>query len=183
MTARQQWGLVLAMIILLAGGAFTATHFLTDELTAITVGTDAPAFTARTLDAVPRTITLADFRGEVVLLNIWATWCGPCRVEMPSMQSVYAALGPQGLKVVAVSIDEAGKEQEIRDFAHTFGLTFPLLHDASGTIQDIYRTAGVPETVVLARDGTIRKKWTGADDWNSAGNRALFTQLLAEPRP
>ena len=96
---------------------------------------------------------------------------------------LYTALGPKGLKIVAVSIDTEGKEQDIHDFAKQFGLTFDVLHDASGAIQDIYRTAGVPETMVIARDGTIRRKWTGADDWNSADNRTLLAQLLAEPRP
>ena len=183
MTARQQWMLVLAMVALLAGGAFTAMHFLKDELTEVTVGSDAPGFSARTLDATPTNRTLAHYRGDVVVLNIWATWCGPCRVEMPSFQLLYSALGPKGLKIVAVSIDSEGKQQDIRDFAKQFGLSFDLLHDASGGIQDVYRTAGVPETMVIARDGTIRRKWTGAADWNSADNRLLLEQLLAEPRP
>jgi peroxiredoxin len=96
---------------------------------------------------------------------------------------VHRALGPQGLKVVAVSVDDPGSEQAIRDFAREFGLTFELLHDASGAIQGIYRTTGVPETFVIGRDGTIRKKWMAEDNWNSEGNRRLFTALLAEPRP
>ncbi len=174
---------VLAMIAVLGGGAFAATHFLKDELAAVTVGAKAPSFTAKTLDATPVTRTLAHYRGEVVLLNIWATWCAPCRVEMPSFELVHKALSANGLKVVAVSIDDSGKGQEIREFATQFGLTFQLLHDETGNIQDTYRTAGVPETIVIARDGTIRKKWTGADDWNSESNRTLLSQLLAEPRP
>jgi peroxiredoxin len=116
----------------------------------------------------------------VVLLNIWATWCAPCRVEMPSMEQLHRELGPRGLHVVAVSIDDPGSEQAIRDFARQLGLTFEILHDASGGIQKQYQTTGVPETFVIGRDGVIRKKVIGAAPWNSEGNRALFEQLLAE---
>ena len=86
------------------------------------------------------------------------------------------------MKVVAVSIDEAGFAQQIREFTAALHLTFEILHDDTGAIQAIYRTAGVPETFVIGRDGVIRKRWIGAEDWNSATNRALVAQLLAEPR-
>jgi peroxiredoxin len=182
-TARQQWLVVLGIVALLGGGAWAASHFLKDELTSVAVGGEAPGFAAATLTAPARMKSLSDYRGEVVVLNIWATWCAPCRKEMPSFEAVHRALGPQGLKVVAVSVDDPGSEQAIRDFAQEFGLTFELLHDASGAIQGIYRTTGVPETFVIGRDGTIRKKWMAEDNWNSEGNRRLFTALLAEPRP
>ena len=127
--------------------------------------------------------TLTDYRGDVVLLNIWATWCIPCRTEMPSIEAVHQSLGPKGLKVVAISIDDEGAEQKIQDFAKEFNLTFEMLHDPAGTIQGIYRTTGVPETFVIGRDGVIRKKWIGAEDWNSDGNQRLLSSLLAEPKP
>ena len=127
--------------------------------------------------------SLADFRGKAILLNLWATWCIPCRTEMPSIEAVHQALAPQGLKVVAVSIDDEGAEQKILDFAKEFKLTFEMLHDPSGSIQGIYRTTGVPETFVIGRDGVIRKKWIGAEDWNSDGNQRLLSSLLAEPKP
>ncbi|MFN9089565.1 MAG: TlpA disulfide reductase family protein, partial [Gemmatimonadaceae bacterium] len=115
--------------------------------------------------------------------NIWATWCIPCRTEMPSMEALYKQLGPKGLRIVAVSVDNAGEEQKIRDFVKEYDLTFEVLHDAAGTIQGLYRTTGVPETFVFDRQGVIRKKWIGADDWNSDGNRRLLEQLLAQPAP
>ncbi len=183
MTVKQQWLVVLGIVVILAGGALTATHFLKDELTSVSIGSDAPPFSAVTLEATPKARTLADYHGDVVLLNIWATWCKPCRTEMPSIQAVHTQLAGKGLKVVAVSIDDAGKQQTIRDFAKEFGLTFEILHDSTGLIQGIYRTTGVPETFVIARDGSIRKKWIGPEDWNSAGNKLLLEQLLAEPRP
>lgn len=183
MTAKQQWMIVGAIVALLGGGAFAATHFLKDELTSVTVGSEAPDFSAKTLDPAPAVKTLADYKGQVVVLNIWATYCIPCRTEMPSIESVYQDLRGKGLKVVAVSVDQANYEQQIRDFAKEYKLSFEILYDASGAIQSQYRTTGVPETFVIGRDGVIHKKWIGAEDWNSAGNRRLLEQLLAEPAP
>lgn len=182
MTVKQQWMVVLGIVAVLAGGALTASHFLKDELTAITVGSDAPGFAVQTIDPAPKMKTLTDYRGEVVVLNIWATWCIPCRTEMPSMEALFKELGPKGLKVVAVSVDNAGEEQKIRDFVKEYGLSFEILHDAAGAIQGIYRTTGVPETFVIDREGVIRKKWIGAEDWNSDGNKRLLEQLLAQPK-
>lgn len=183
MTAKQQWMIVGAIVALLGGGAFAATHFLKDELTSVSIGSQAPDFSAKTLDAAPKTKTLADYKGQVVVLNIWATYCIPCRTEMPSIESVYQDLGRKGLKVVAVSVDQSNYEQQIRDFAKEYKLSFEILYDESGAIQSLYRTTGVPETFVIGRDGVIHKKWIGAEDWNSAGNRRLLEQLLAEPAP
>jgi cytochrome c biogenesis protein CcmG, thiol:disulfide interchange protein DsbE len=179
-TARQQWGLVLGAVALLGAALFAATRLLGDELFPVTVGSRAPDFRAATLDAAPRVKTLADYRGRVVLLNVWATWCAPCRVEMPSIERLHRELGPRGLAVVAVSIDDPGTDDAIRDFAHALGLTFEILHDAPGTIQRTYQTSGVPETFVIGPDGVIRKKVIGAADWASDANRALFARLLEE---
>lgn len=182
MTIRQQWGIVAAVVVLLGGGLATATHLLGDELFPVSVGARAPDFTARTLDTPPVTKTLADYRGEVVLVNVWATWCGPCRVEMPSLQALHQSFGARGLRIVAVSIDDPGMEHAIRAFVRDYRLTFEILHDAPNAISRQYQTTGVPETFVIGRDGVIRKKVIGAMDWNSQGTRALVAQLLAEPR-
>ena len=183
MTTRQQWGIVGAIVLLLGGGLATATHLLGDELFPVSVGARAPDFSARTLDARPATKTLADYRGEVVLLNVWATWCGPCRIEMPALQALHESFGPRGLHVVAVSVDDAGMEDAIRAFVREYRLTFEVLHDAPSAISRRYQTTGVPETFVIGRDGVIRRKVIGAVDWNSVGTRALVAQLLAERRP
>jgi cytochrome c biogenesis protein CcmG/thiol:disulfide interchange protein DsbE len=130
---------------------------------------------------MPSTKSLADYKGQVVLLNIWGTFCLPCRDEMPAIEKLHQAMAPQGLKVVAVSMDDPGFEKQIRSFVKEFGLTFQILYDPSGKITNDYQTTGVPETFIIARDGVIRKKVIGASDWNSEGNRALISQLLAEP--
>lgn len=183
MTIRQQWTIVALFVAIAGGGLFAATRYLGGEMFPVSVGSRAPDFHATTLTAPAVTRSLASYRGQVVLLNIWATWCGPCRIEMPSIETLHRELGPDGLKIVAVSIDNPGTEQQIRDFAHEYDLTFDILHDPSGDIQQAYQTTGVPETFVIGRDGTIRKKVIGATRWDSPANRAVITQLLAERAP
>jgi cytochrome c biogenesis protein CcmG, thiol:disulfide interchange protein DsbE len=179
MTAKRQWQLVIGVVVALGVGLWAATHFLGDELFPVAVGSEAPPFTAATLDAQPKPRTLADYKGQVVLVNVWATWCGPCRHEMPSMQALYEDFAPRGFKIAAVSIDDAGTEQRVREFAQEFGLTFDILHDPSGSIQQIYQTTGVPENFLIGADGVIRKK-AYAQDWNSEANRTLIARLLDE---
>lgn len=179
MTARGQWLTVLGVVAALALGLVAATHFLGDELFQVEVGTKAPAFTAKTLDPTPSVRALDAYKGQVVLLNVWATWCPPCRQEMPSMEALYKDFAPRGFKIVAVSIDETKDAQKVRDFIKEFGITFDVLHDGPGDIQRIYQTTGVPENFLLGADGVIRKK-AYAQDWNSETNRALVARLLDE---
>jgi peroxiredoxin len=180
MTARQQWTVVGIIVLVLGGALFAASRLLGDQLYPVSVGSKAPPFSAVTVDSIPRTRTLSDYKGQVVLLNIWGTFCLPCRDEMPAIEKLHKEMAPRGLKVVAVSMDEPGFENQIRAFVKEFGLTFQILYDPTGKITNDYQTTGVPETFVIARDGVIRKKVIGASDWNSEGNRALITQLLSE---
>lgn len=178
MTARQQWLTVLGAVCVLALGLVAATHFLGDELFPVSVGSQAPPIVATTLDSTPHPISLADYEGKVVLLNVWATWCEPCRVEMPSIQKLYDEFGARGLVVLGVSIDDPGSEDRIREFAKEYGLTFEILHDPEQQTKRNYQVTGFPETFVIGREGTIRKKVWGATDWSSEANRALIGELL-----
>lgn len=184
MTARQQWAIVGAVIAVLGIGLLTASHYMQDELFPVAPGSRAPDFRARVLGA-KQYKTLADYKGKVVLLNIWATWCEPCRVEIPSLERLYKVYGDSGLKLVAVSIDDYVSDDSIRSFARNLGVTFEILHDSTHAIERAYQTTGYPESFVIGPDGTIRKKWIGPDDWSSQGNRALVAQLLGlqTPRP
>ena len=164
--------------MLLGGGAVAATRVLRSELAAVSVGSPAPPFRALTLDSVPQVRTLADYAGHVVLLNVWATWCAPCRIEMPSMEALHRDFAAKGLRVVAVSVDQIAGAPQIRDFAQELGLTFDILHDSAQTIVRAYHVNGYPYSFVIGRDGTIRRKWIGPEDWNSPSNRALMTALL-----
>jgi peroxiredoxin len=162
---------------------FAGKRILGNELSPLGVGVEAPNFSALTLDSVPASKSLAEYRGNVIMINIWATWCLPCRVEMPSIEQLHRTLGPKGLKVLGVSVDDPGTEAQIRDFVKQYGLTFEILHDPKGQEGDVskdYQTTGYPETVIIGRDGIIRKKLIGASDWNSPENRGLVERLLAE---
>jgi cytochrome c biogenesis protein CcmG, thiol:disulfide interchange protein DsbE len=183
MSARRQWLVVGIVVLLLGGGAAAATRVLRGELGAVAVGAPAPAFAALTVDSVPRVRTLADYAGHVVLLNVWATWCAPCRIEMPSMEALHRDFGPRGLRIVAVSVDQIAGPPQVREFARELGLTFEILHDSAQHISRAYQVNGYPQSFVIGRDGTIRRKWIGAEDWNSPSNRALVTALLSPTGP
>ncbi|MBW8770852.1 MAG: TlpA family protein disulfide reductase [Gemmatimonadetes bacterium] len=105
MTQRQQWGIVAGVVLLLALVLGAGVHFLGDELFPVSVGSKAPPIHGVTLDSAKREKTLGDYKGKVVLLNVWATWCEPCRVEMPSIEKLHREFGPHGLSVVAISVD------------------------------------------------------------------------------
>ena len=125
------------------------------------------------------------YKGQVVLVNLWATWCPPCREEMPAMERLYRELGPRGLKIAAVSVDE-GDTQNVLAFTHELGLTFDILHDRDGSVADAYQVTGWPESFLLDKDGVIVKKVIGAHPWGSEANRVIVSQLLGvqlAPRP
>jgi cytochrome c biogenesis protein CcmG/thiol:disulfide interchange protein DsbE len=174
----KQWMLVGTIVGALGLGAAALVKFGPERVGA-TVGAHAPDF--RVVDlATGDTVSLRQrYRGSVTLVNIWATWCVPCKVEMPSMQRLYESLGPRGLRIAAVSIDE-GDPTDVRNFAQQLGLTFDILQDRSTAIQQSYQTTGVPESFLLDRSGTIVKRVIGAHDWNSEVNRSLVERLLAE---
>ncbi|MBI5892913.1 MAG: TlpA family protein disulfide reductase [Deltaproteobacteria bacterium] len=121
--------------------------------------------------------SLKDYRGKVVFLNFWATWCKPCREEMPSMQEVYTTLMGQKFEILAVSIDKDGAEV-IEKFVKEYGLTFPILHDRKGVIKEVYKTTGVPETFIIDQNGVIAEKIMGPRDWRDERNLKIILELL-----
>ncbi|MHB1225331.1 MAG: TlpA family protein disulfide reductase [Gemmatimonadaceae bacterium] len=130
----------------------------------LAVGAPAPAYAVRTLDgdtvrvgagAVP-----ADGAGTVTLLNVWATWCGPCRREFPELERLHRAHAPRGLRIVAVSID-LGDDAPVAAFAREHGATFTIGRDVSGTVQDRYQSMGVPESYLIGADGTLLWRHVG----------------------
>jgi cytochrome c biogenesis protein CcmG, thiol:disulfide interchange protein DsbE len=175
----KQWIFIGLVVAGVATGATVLTR-VGSEVAAVEVGATAPDFHAVDL-ATGDSVTLRQrYRGKVTLVNIWATWCEPCKIEMPAMEQVYRALAPRGFAVAAVSIDEGGPD-DVRAFGQELGLSFDLLQDRSTRIQQIYQTTGVPESFLLNRQGVIVKRIIGAHDWNSPANRALIERLLDEP--
>ena len=116
--------------------------------------------------------------GHVTLINIWATWCGPCIKEMPSMERSYQAYKDRGFRVAAVSID-TDMPAPVLAFAKRLELSFDLYHDRSGEIQTAYMTVGVPESFLIDKRGNITYIALGAEVWDSPENRQRIEQLLA----
>ncbi len=153
---------------------------LTEDVRPIRPGSRAPDFRAVNL-ATGDTVSLRDYAGEVILLNLWATWCAPCVVEMPSMQRLHEKLGPRGLKIVAVSVDTSESDFVTR-WVEERGLTFHVLHDQFGAINKDYQATGWPESFVINRDGVIVKKFWGPAEWDDAIVSAVFERLLGLPQ-
>ena len=173
--SRDQWTAVGIIVGLLAA-ALGIGLMLTADFPQVQPGFEAPNFSAVNL-ATGDTVTLADYEGDVVLLNVWATNCPPCRWEMPSMQRLYDEMGAEGLKVVAVSVDAVGSDAVLA-FANDLELTFDVLHDRRGQIEFDYQTTGLPETVVIDRHGVIVHKVIGAVEWDDPIQKARFRRLL-----
>ena len=175
MTNREQWTLIAGVVMTAVFGTALAIR-LRPQIAPLGVGSGAPGFHATDL-RTGRPATLADYRGKVVLLNVWATWCLPCRVEMPSMERLHRNLAGTDFRILAVSIDQEGADN-VMAFAGELDLTFDILHDPAGAIQRIYETTGVPESFLIDRDGVIVKKVIGAAEWDGPVNEALIRRLL-----
>lgn len=143
-------------------------------------GYHAPPFTARALDG--RRVSLADYKGQVVVLNLWATWCAPCRVEMPGIESLYRRFRSEGLTVLAVSLDK-GEAQGVRDFVREYGLSFPVLLDPESQVESRYQTLTIPTTFVIDRQGVIAARVDGAKNWESRETFEAIEFLLKMPAP
>ena len=132
-------------------------------------------------------VSLSDYEGRVVLMNVWATWCPPCLQEMPSMQRLYEAFPDGDFEILAISVDArlgevdvGGKRGgDVAAFAKELGLTFTILHNPSGDIQQLYQTTGVPESFLIGKDGVIVKKVSGPTEWDATENQELVRRLLA----
>lgn len=139
--------------------AWTAACAGGETTRAPVAGDPAPDFAAVTLagDSVGRD----DLLGAPYMLNIWATWCAPCRHEMPELQELHDAYADRGFRVVGVSVDDRSARDQIRAFADDLGITFPLYHDTSWQIMDAYFLPGLPGSFLVDAEGRIARKWTG----------------------
>ena len=149
--------------------------FTAVPVTHVSGGVQAPEFTLATADG--KKVALAGLKGKVVLLNFWATWCPPCREEMPSMERLHQELKEQGLTVLAVNIQESPKQ--VARFMRDFRLTFPALLDGDATVSGLYGVRGLPSTYLVDRTGQVVGQAVGARDWAGAPAKALIRALLA----
>lgn len=139
----------------------------------------SPDFTLPTLDG--ETVTLSGLRGRVVLLNIWASWCPPCRAEMPAMQRVWEEYQARGLVVLAVNSTIQDTPADAQTFVSENGLTFPVLLDTGGEVTRLYRVSSLPTSFFIRADGTIREVVIGGP-MAEALPRSRVEQLLKETR-
>jgi peroxiredoxin len=177
-TRTQSWVAVLLVAGGLGLGAWALTRYAT-PVEGAHVGDRAPDFRVERVVQGDSIGLRTGYAGQVVLVNLWATWCGPCRKEMPSMQAAFEAYQARGFRIAAVSLDE-GDAAPVRAFATELGLTFDVLQDRSNRSQEIFQAVGLPHSVLIGRDGRVKWVALGAEEWSSAENRARIEALLAD---
>ena len=167
---------ICALCIALTAGVMNPTPDLWANDERPEEGHLAPDFALKTLDG--KTVRLSEFRGKkVVLINFWATWCPPCRSEMPTMQQIYTEYKGKGFEILAINIEPDAKE-EIRDFMKELRLTFPVLLDSDMKVTRTYRLIGLPVSMLIDRQGIIRSKQIGYHDWTDKESRKRVESLL-----
>ncbi len=141
-------------------------------------GLKMPNFTFPDING--KEVSLSDHRGKVVLVNVWATWCPPCRQEMPSMQSLYEKFKGENFEILAVSIDSEGREA-VAPFMRKMNLTFPALLDPGETIRSLYGITGVPESFIIDKQGILVEKIIGPINWATPEVFFFFKDLIQKP--
>jgi thiol-disulfide isomerase/thioredoxin len=121
---------------------------------------------------------LSDFKGKVVFLNFWATWCGPCRFEMPSMEKLYQRFKDEGLEIVAVNLQE--DRGSVQRFVEEYDLSFPVLLDTTGRIGATYGARSIPTTYIVDREGFVLAGTVGTREWDTEEYIRFFEKLLVE---
>ena len=137
----------------------------------------APHFSLQDLGGTQ--ISLSDFRGKVVLLNFWATWCAPCRMEIPSLDRLYQLRKDREFEILAVSVDRTSLSK-VASFVANYQMSFPVLADQRGEVGQRYRTRAIPTSFLLDKKGVIRWKVPGARNWDDAYVLSKIDQLLSE---
>ena len=139
------------------------------------VGYFAPNFKLRNIKGNYE--SLDSYRGEVVVLNFWATWCAPCRIEMPSFEKLYRRYRSEGVTVLAITLDK-NSENKIKSFVDEYGLSFPILLDEKGEVERLYPSMTIPFTYIIDRQGRIVARVDGAKNWESSETFEAIEYLL-----
>ena len=145
-----------------AATLFASAAWAAESMTPLDGKTPAPDFTLPDIDG--NAVRLSDFRGKVVIVNFWATWCPPCRFEMPSLQRAWEKLKDDGGVVIAVHV--GGKEDEVWQFMSSYDLSFPIVLDTDSSVIKAWPVKGLPTTLVVDPEGLIRYRAIGAREWD-----------------
>src|SRR5262245_27421343 len=178
-SARFIAGLALAAVV--ASLTRADAPALTDLLQALELrgyprSTQAPSLSGRTVDVRP--LSTSDFRGQVILVNFWASWCVECRAEMSALEQLHREFAARGLVIIGVN---AREEREIaRRFGASQGLSFPLVLASTGSIAAAYGVIGLPTTFIICLDGRAVALAVGPRDWAGGPAKALIQALLVE---
>ncbi len=174
-------GLLIAGLLMLSMAAAVFSRGPADNVQPIAQrgmvkpGEPAPNFQLRDMNG--QIVSLSDLRGKVVLLNFWATWCGPCRIEMPAMERLYRTYERKDFEILAVSTDAQGTAVT-RPFQQENKLTFPILHDADFRVGLSYGARTLPMTFMVDRQGIVRQHIFGARDWEAPEAHQLIEMLM-----
>ncbi len=137
-------------------------------------GTVAPDFALATMDG--KTVRLSDYRGQIVFLNFWATWCPPCRNEMPAMEKLHKVMQGYDFVILAVSIDQA-TTYHVKSFVNKKRYSFPVLHDVTKEVAANYGVSGIPTTLIVDKGGVIVSRLIGGRAWDSDKIVDYFKEL------
>lgn len=175
MSSRGAWLItaVIAMAAVYALLAGSSTPLLLGR------GSAAPDFELLRLSG--ESLVLTELRGQVVLVNFWATWCKPCEDEMPAMERLYRALHPDGFELLAISVDE--DETVVARFRDEMGISFPILLDPTRAVSSRYQAFRFPESFLIGRDGFVVERYVGPKEWGTPAYVARVRRLLAAETP
>lgn len=164
---------MLLPALLLVGGCVPASS---EGDGRVDVGLPAPAYVSQTIEG--DSISLAALRDKVVLLNVWATWCHPCRTEIPELREIHARYKDRGLELVGVSVDAEGNDDGIREFMKEFEMTYPVWRDPGERVSTQFLVIGVPATFLIDREGILRWRKTGPIAPNDTSLTAAIERAL-----
>jgi thiol-disulfide isomerase/thioredoxin len=188
LTERARDWLITAAFVVLVGGLVVVGWLGRAPSPPAAAGEPAPALRVPLIAG--GMAELGDYVGQVVMVNIWATWCPPCITELPSMQRTYEAFADQGLEILAVAVDAHPGEQQpdgrivgvVSEFVDRFGLTFPVAVDPSGGTERLLGVNYLPTTLLVDRQGRIRAREVGGRHWDTEPYVEMIESLLREGR-
>jgi len=164
-------------LVLVAALALVAGSCARERPQPVQIGQPAPRYATTTLAG--DSASIAGLAGKVVLLNIWATWCHPCRDEIPYLETLYEKHRTDGFEIVGVSVDARGQDSEIRDFVKEFRMTYPIWHDPDERVQSTFLALGVPASYLIDRRGVLRWRRIGVIRASDTTLTRALTDALA----